>query len=110
VWIGYRLRTARDTLGCAPAAVVTALDEAIEGLAHAADDLRALARGIRPALLTEGGLEPALTMVAKRCLTPVSVKIASDERFPEAVEIAAYFLVSEALANIGRHGARLKPS
>jgi anti-sigma regulatory factor (Ser/Thr protein kinase) len=96
-------RTAREALGRAPVAVVTALDEAIEGLAHAADDLRELARGIHPALLTQGGLEPALTMVAKRCLTPVSVEIACDERFPEAVEIAAYFLVSEALTNIGRH-------
>jgi signal transduction histidine kinase len=103
VWIGYHLRIDRDTLGRAPVAVVTALDEVIEGLAHAADDLRALARGIHPALLTEGGLEPALTMVAKRCPTAVNVEIASDERFPEAVEIAAYFLVSEALTNIGRH-------
>jgi YD repeat-containing protein len=58
-WIGYGLRTARNALDRDSAAAATALDEAIQGLAHAAEDLRELARGIHPALLTEGGLEPA---------------------------------------------------
>jgi signal transduction histidine kinase len=108
--IGYRLRTARDALDAAPALAATALDEAIQGLAQVADDLRELARGIHPALLTEGGLEPALTMLAKRSATPVAVHVASGERHPEAVEIAAYFLVSEALTNVVRHARATQAS
>ena len=103
VWIGYGLRTARDALDRDPATAAKALDEAIEGLARAAEDLRELARGIHPVLLTEGGLEPALTMLAERCVTPVVLDVAADERCPEAVESAAYFLVSEALTNVARH-------
>jgi signal transduction histidine kinase len=103
VWIGYGLRTARDALDRDPVAAAAALDDAIQGLARAAEDLRELARGIHPALLTEGGLEPALTMLAERCVTPVVLEIGSDERYPEAAEIAAYFLVSEALTNVARH-------
>jgi signal transduction histidine kinase len=103
VWIGYGLRAARDALDRDPAAAATALDEAIQGLAHATEDLRELARGIHPALLTEGGLEPALTLLGERSATPVALEMAGDERYPEAVEIAAYFLVSEALTNVARH-------
>ena len=108
VWIGYGLRTAREALDRDPGAAASALDEAIQGLARAAEDLRELARGIHPALLTEGGLEPALTMLAERCVTPVVLEIASDERYAEAVEIAAYFLVSEALTNVARHAGAAK--
>jgi signal transduction histidine kinase len=82
VSIGYRLRTARDAVDGAPALAAASLEEAIQGLAQVADDLRELARGIHPALLTEGGLEPALTMLAKRSPTPVAVDIASGERYP----------------------------
>src|SRR5262249_9225847 len=105
VWIGYGLRTARDLLHRDLVAAASALDEAIHGLAGAAEDLRELARGIHPALLTEGGLEPALAVLTERCVTPVVLEIAGDERYPEAVETAAYFLVSEALTNIARHAS-----
>jgi PAS domain S-box-containing protein len=103
VWIGYGLRRARAALEGDPAAAANALDEAIDGLAKAAADLRELARGIHPAVLTEGGLEPALTMLAERCSTPVTVEVPGDARFPEAVETAVYFLVAEALTNVARH-------
>jgi signal transduction histidine kinase len=103
VWIGYGLRTARDLLHRDPASAASALDEAIHGLGQAAEDLRELARGIHPALLTEDGLEPALAVLAERCVTPVALEVAGEQRYPEAVEIAAYFLVSEALTNVARH-------
>jgi len=103
VWIGYRLRTARESLEAVPEVAAAALDEAIQGLTAAAEDLRELARGIHPALLTEGGLEPALTMLARRSATPVALEVSSDERYAEAVEVAVYFLVSEALTNVARH-------
>ena len=102
VWVGYGLRNARAALDRDAAAAAEALDEAIVGLAEAADELRELARGIHPAVLTEGGLEPALTVLAQRCATPVALDVTAD-RFPPAVETAAYFLVAEALTNVARH-------
>jgi PAS domain S-box-containing protein len=103
VWVGYGLRTAREALDRDPAAAVEALDDAIAGLAQAGEELRELARGIHPAVLSEGGLEPALTILAERCATPVELDVTSDERFPAVVETAAYFLVAEALTNAARY-------
>jgi signal transduction histidine kinase len=67
------------------------------------DELREIARGIHPAILTEGGLRPALRALARRCAIPVSLDIKVAERLPEPVEIAAYYVVSEALTNTVKH-------
>jgi signal transduction histidine kinase len=66
-------------------------------------DLRDLARGIHPAILTNRGLPAALDDLAGRAAVPVDVIAAPDERLPDQVEAAAYFVVSECLANIGKH-------
>ena len=66
-------------------------------------ELRDLARGIHPAILTNRGLPAALEDLASRATVPVEVTAAPDERLPDAVEAAAYFVVSESLANIGKH-------
>jgi len=66
-------------------------------------ELRDLARGIHPAILTNRGLPAALEDLASRVTVPVEVVAAPDERLPGAVEAAAYFVVSECLANIGKH-------
>jgi len=66
-------------------------------------ELRDLARGIHPAILTNRGLPAALEDLASRATVPVEVTAAPDERLPDAVEAAAYFVVSECLANIGKH-------
>jgi len=66
-------------------------------------ELRDLARGIHPAILTNRGLPAALEDLASRATVPVEVVAAPDERLPGAVEAAAYFVVSECLANIGKH-------
>jgi signal transduction histidine kinase len=66
-------------------------------------ELRDLARGIHPAILTNRGLAAALEDLAARATVPVEVTAAPDERLPDAVEAAAYFVVSECLANIGKH-------
>jgi PAS domain S-box-containing protein len=110
VWVGYGLRTARRALDGDPAAAAEALEEAIAGLALAGEELRELARGIHPAVLSEGGLEPALTILAERCPTPVELDVASDERFPAGVETAVYFVVAEALTNVARYANANKAS
>jgi signal transduction histidine kinase len=66
-------------------------------------ELRDLARGIHPAILTNRGLSAALDDLASRATVPVEVVARPDERLPDPVEAAAYFVVSECLANIGKH-------
>jgi signal transduction histidine kinase len=66
-------------------------------------DLRDLARGIHPAILTNRGLAAALDDLAARATVPVEVTAAPSERLPDEVEAAAYFVVSECLANVGKH-------
>ncbi len=83
------------------------LDRAIEELAGGLKELRELANGLHPALLAERGLGPALESLALR--SPMHVELASrpDRRLPEQVEVAAYYVVAEALANVQKHaGAR----
>jgi PAS domain S-box-containing protein len=79
------------------------LDEAIQDLATATSELRELARGIHPAVLTEGGLEPALRGLAKRAPLRVTIERAPDGRLPAPVEVTAYFVVAEALTNVARY-------
>ncbi|WP_432825505.1 GAF domain-containing sensor histidine kinase [Dactylosporangium sp. CA-092794] len=79
------------------------LSDMRKGLKELADDLRELARGIHPAILSEGGLEPALRGLIRRSVVPVQGDIRIDGRLPKAVEVAAYYVVSEALANVVKH-------
>src|SRR4051794_12468304 len=79
------------------------LDAAIEELKQGLAELRELARGIHPAVLTERGLEPALAGLAARAPVPVTVTAELDDRLPPAFESAAYFLVSEALTNVAKY-------
>jgi PAS domain S-box-containing protein len=72
------------------------------GLIEVLDELREIARGIHPAVLTEGGLDPALKALARRSAVPVELELHTG-RLPEPVEAAAYYLVSEALTNAAKH-------
>jgi signal transduction histidine kinase len=65
--------------------------------------LRELASGIHPPVLSQGGLVPALKELARRSAVPVELDVHIDARPPEAVEVAAYYVVSEALANAAKH-------
>jgi signal transduction histidine kinase len=67
------------------------------------DELRELARGIHPAILAEGGLPHALKALARRCTVPVELEVRVDSRPSEPIEIAVYYLVSEALTNVAKH-------
>ena len=73
------------------------------GMIEILDELRDIARGIHPAVLTEGGLDPALKALARRSVIPVELDVRIGHRMPERVEVAAYYLVSEALTNAAKH-------
>jgi len=66
-------------------------------------DLRELSRGIHPAILSEGGLGPALRTLARRSPVPVELQVELEGRLPERVEVTAYYVVSEALTNVAKH-------
>jgi signal transduction histidine kinase len=73
------------------------------GLADAVAELQELSRGIHPAILSRGGLGPALRTLARRSPVPVELDITADTRLPEPIEVAAYYVASEALANATKH-------
>jgi signal transduction histidine kinase len=100
--LGLALQLARSELPERTASADELLAEAEQELHEALDELRELARGIHPAILTDGGLAPALRTLAERVPLPVDVE-AVERRLPPAVETAAYFIVSEALANVVKH-------
>ena len=84
------------------AAVDELLTEADAEVGGALEELRALARGIHPAILTDEGLAPAIAALARRAPVPIELTV-SPERLPEPVEATAYFVASEALANVAKH-------
>jgi PAS domain S-box-containing protein len=79
------------------------LERASSELSASLNELRELARGIHPAVLTDRGLEPALDALVTRTPVPVTVSARLVERLPPPVEIAAYFVVSEALTNVAKY-------
>jgi signal transduction histidine kinase len=79
------------------------LDEAHAESRAAVEELRDLARGIHPAILTDRGLAPALEQLASRAVVPTDVDGVPDHRLPAAVEATAYFVVAEALTNVGKY-------
>jgi signal transduction histidine kinase len=86
-----------------PAAARELLDGARAESRAALEDLRELARGIHPAVLTDRGLGPALDALAERAPLPVDVDPVPEERLPGAVEAAAYFVVAESLTNVAKY-------
>jgi PAS domain S-box-containing protein len=86
---------------------VALLDRAIDELAAGLEDIRTLASGLHPALLSERGLAAAIEALALAVPMPIELEALPDQRLPEPVEAAAYFVVAEALANVQKHaGAR----
>ena len=73
------------------------------GLDGVLEDLREISRGIHPAILSEGGLGPALRTLARRSSVPVVLEVDAEQRLPDQIEVAAYYVVSEALTNAAKH-------
>jgi signal transduction histidine kinase len=98
-----QLRAAQATVPPELVELGAELERVTAGLTNTLDELRDYARGIHPALLTERGLGYALKALARRCPIPVDLDIRTDGRLPEPIEVAAYFVVSEALTNAAKH-------
>jgi signal transduction histidine kinase len=108
VALGMNLGLAEQKLTSDPGAAQQLVAEARAGLVEALGELRDLARGIHPPVLTDRGLAAALRSLADRSAVPVSVDVDLAERPPAAVETAAYFVAAEALANATKHAAPTK--
>ncbi|MFJ1650495.1 sensor histidine kinase [Streptomyces sp. NPDC088337] len=107
VALAMDLGLAKEKLTEDPQAAARMVDEAHGEVKTALQELRDLARGIHPAVLTDRGLDAALSAVASRCTVPVRVEVDLDERPAAAIEGIAYFTVSELLQNVSKHsGAR----
>jgi PAS domain S-box-containing protein len=99
------LRAARKRVERDPGEAAALLDEVAADLATAVDQLRELARGIHPAVLTDGGIDPALQGLVRRSAVPAVVLSAPAARFSAQVEATAYFIAAEALTNAARHAS-----
>ena len=102
VALSLSLRLAQAKIGSDPAAAAQVLEAARAELAAALDELRELARGIHPAVLTDRGLAAALETLAQRAPVPVTLE-SPGERLPAPVEAAAYYVIAEALANVAKY-------
>lgn len=108
VGLSLSLRVLRAHLGASDHAdrdAIKAVDDASAELKLAIGELRELARGIHPAILTSAGLGPAITSLAERSVVPTVIAAIPDRRLSAQVEATAYFVVSEALANAAKHAA-----
>jgi signal transduction histidine kinase len=103
VTLALRLREAQAIAPPQAGELAARLDAVAAGLEAALEELREIARGIHPAVLAEGGLRPALAALARRCPVPVALDVQIPGRLPASVEIAGYYVVSEALTNTARH-------
>jgi signal transduction histidine kinase len=79
------------------------LSEIVDGLLAAVGELRELSRGVHPAIVSRGGLTPALRSLARRSAVPVELDVGDVGRLPQPVEVAAYYVVAEALTNVAKH-------
>jgi len=103
VSLGLAVRAAEASLPPERADLRAQLSGVATGLVAAVEDLQEISRGIHPAILSKGGLGPALEALAHRSPIPVNLDITTVARLAEPIEVAAYFVASEALANAAKH-------
>jgi signal transduction histidine kinase len=103
VALSLTLRMAESQIAKAPEKATQMVVAAQEELRHALEELRELARGIHPAVLSDRGLQAAVEALAVRSPLPVKVVEVPGERLPEPVEAAAYFVIAEALTNVAKY-------
>jgi PAS domain S-box-containing protein len=105
VALALELRSAQARIPRELAGLGSELGRIVERIGAIQEELRAITHGIHPAILAEGGLGPALRTLARRSGIAVSLEARVDGRLPEPVEVAAYYVVSEGLANAAKHGS-----
>lgn len=110
VSLAMDLGRAQEKLDTDPERAKELVDEAHEEAKRAITEVRDLARGIHPAVLTDRGLDAALSALAARSPVPVEVHVDVAKRPPASTEAAAYFVVSEALTNVAKHAKATKAS
>jgi len=110
VSLALTLRLARTRVARSAGEAERLLDRSREELDQALEELRELARGIHPAVLSDRGLAAAVEALANRAPLPVELGELPSERVPEQVELAAYFVVSEALTNVAKYASANRAS
>jgi signal transduction histidine kinase len=103
VSLGLKLRSAEASVPAHLGSVREQLAEIVDGLTGVSTDLQEISRGLHPAILSRGGLGPALKTLARRSVVPVELRVAVDQRLPDSVEVAAYYVVAESLTNAAKH-------
>ena len=103
VSLGLKLRCAEASVPPDLGSVREQLAEIVDGLTGVSHDLQDISRGIHPAILSRGGLGPALKTLARRSSVPVELRVVVDQRLPDSVEVAAYYIVAESLTNAAKH-------
>jgi signal transduction histidine kinase len=106
VSMAMRLGLARATLSDVPAEAMAVIERAHEDAKEALRELRDFVQGLHPAILTDRGLDAALSGIAARAPIPVDLTVSLGEvKLPSAVEAVAFFIVSEALTNVAKHAS-----
>jgi signal transduction histidine kinase len=103
VSLGLQLRLAESSVPPELKSLREQLSGVVSDLTAILTDLQEISRGIHPAILSDGGLGPALKTLARRCPIPASVDVLLEGRLAESVEIAAYYVVAEALTNAAKY-------
>jgi signal transduction histidine kinase len=103
VSLGLKLRLAEESVPLTQATLGAEISDVVAGLVGVSDELREIARGIHPAILSRGGLGPTLKTLARRCPVPVELDVAVPRRLPDYLEVAGYYIVAEALTNVAKH-------
>lgn len=103
VSLGLALRSAEASVTSEPAKLKDQISDIVAGLDGISAELREISRGIHPAILSSGGLGPALKALARRSVVPVDLELSLGSRVPETTEVTAYYVAAEALTNTAKH-------
>jgi signal transduction histidine kinase len=103
VSLGLQLRAAEASVPAGLGSLREQISDIVDGLVGVSAEVQEISRGIHPAILSKGGLGPALKTLGRRSTVPVELDLAVDRRLPESAEVAAYYVVAEALTNAAKH-------
>ena len=103
VTLGLQLRAAETSVPAELGSLKEQISDVVDGLVGVSEEVQEISRGIHPAILSKGGLGPALKTLGRRSTVPVELDLAVDRRLPESAEVAAYYVVAEALTNAAKH-------
>jgi len=103
VSLGLQLRIAEASVPSELQPLREQISDVVDGLVGVSAEVQEISRGIHPAILSKGGLGPALKTLGRRSTVPVDLDLGVDRRLPDSVEVGAYYVVSEALTNAAKH-------